>query len=248
MPIDINGYLRSITAELMAQKNRVRHFIQLQHLPTDGAWKEAVLRAMISRTLPSRYAVASGFVITEQEASSQIDVLIYDTTIPVLYKGGDLVFVQPSACAAVIEVKSSLDATDFREATDKLADVCALIHQYERDSTLFSGIFAYEESGGGSGTLLRHISSAAGGELGRVVNHASIGQDTFIKYWDRDPDEGRDNYDCWHHYTLTRMAPGYFLHNLMSFLAGENLVRGNNIWFPSEGKEARRNGVEPLCR
>ena len=246
MPIDINGYLKSITAEFMAQKNRVRHFIGLDHLPSDGAWKEAVLRAMISRTLPTRYAVASGFVITEEAASSQIDVLIYDTLVPVLYKGGDLVFVQPSACAAVIEVKSSLNATTFRNAAKKLADVCDLIHQHERDSPLFSGIFAYEEDGGSSRTLLRHIASAADGELNRVVNHASIGTDTFVKYWSHNPDDGLDDYNYWHHYTLRHMAPGYFLHNLMSFLAGEELVRGNNIWFPAEGKETRRNDRHPL--
>lgn len=246
MPIDIAGYLKSITDELMAQKNRVRHFIGLEHLPSDGAWKEAVLRAMISRTLPARFAVASGFVITEQVVSSQIDVLIYDTSVPVLYKGGDLVFVQPSACAAIIEVKSSLDATTFRDAAKKLADICSLIHQHERDSLLFSGIFAYEENGGRDRTLLQHIASAANGERGRVVNHASIGPNTFIKYWTRNPDNEQDNYDCWHHYTLPDMAPGYFLHNLMSFLAGEELVRGNNIWFPAESKEARRNGAQSL--
>ncbi|AJX23438.1 hypothetical protein X986_1156 [Burkholderia pseudomallei] len=246
MPIDINGYLKSITDEFMAQRNRVRHFIGLDHLPSDGAWKEAVLRAMISRTLPSRYAVASGFVITEETASSQIDVLIYDTSIPVLYKGGDLVFVQPSACAAVIEVKSSLNATAFRNAARKLSDVCELIHRHERDNRLFAGIFAYEESGGSSRILLQHIADAAEGERNRIVNHASIGADTFIKYWSHNPDNGRDDYDYWHHYTLRRMAPGYFLHNLMSFLADEELVRGNNIWFPSEGKETRRNARQPL--
>jgi hypothetical protein len=125
---------------------------------------------MISRTLPSRYAVASGFVITEQEASSQIDVLIYDTSVPVLYKGGDLVFVQPSACAAVIEVKSRLNATTFRDAVNKLAAVCDLIHQHERDTQLFSGIFAYEGNGGAGRALMEHIADAAEGESRRVVN------------------------------------------------------------------------------
>lgn len=210
MPIDINAYLKSITAEFMAQKDRIRHFIQLEHLPTDGAWKESLLRAMISRTLPARYAVSSGFVITERAPSSQIDVLIYDTSVPVLYKGGDLVFVQPSACAAVIEVKSCLNATTFRNAANKLADACALINAHERDSPLFSGIFAYELEGGNSRTLLEHVATAAVAQANRVVNHASIGPNKFIKYWTRNPDGEADNYDSWHHYTLTDMAPGTF--------------------------------------
>lgn len=246
MPIDIAAYLKSITAEFMAQKDRVRHFIGLDHLPTDGGWKEAVLRAMISRTLPSRYAAASGFVVTENEASSQIDVLIYDTAVPILYKGGDIVFVQPAACAAAIEVKSHLNATSFRDATKKLADVCALIRRHDRDTKLFSGIFSYDGDGGTHQRSLTHIASAADGEPNRIVNHASIGANTFIKYWSKSPDDGADGYERWHHYTLPGMAPGYFLHNLMSFLADEDLLRGNNIWFPAESKETRRNGVQRL--
>lgn len=243
MAIDIEGYLKSLTAECNAQKDRVRHFIGLNHLPSDGAWKESVLRAMISRTLPTTYAVASGFIVTEDEVSTQIDVLIYDTSVPVLYKGGDLVFVPPSACAAVIEVKSKLNATQFGSATQKLADICALVKRYEPRARLFSGLFAYEKDGGIHQTLLNHIAAASDGSHRRVVNHAAIGNDTFIKYWREHPVSGDEEYRTWHHYTLTDMAPGYFLHNLMSHLAGDNLIRGNNVWFPAEGKESRCDGT-----
>jgi hypothetical protein len=246
MAIDIVGYLKSLTAECNAQKDRVRHFIGLNHLLSDGAWKESVLRAMISRTMPATYAVASGFVVTEDEVSTQIDVLIYDTSIPVLYKGGDLVFVPPTACVAIIEVKSRLNATQFRNATQKLADICDLIKQYEPQKRLFAGLFAYEQDGGNYQTLLEHIAAAANGSSQRVVNHAAIGNNTFVKYWPEHPDSGAKGYKTWHHYTLTDMAPGYFLHNLMSYLARENLIRGNNVWFPREGKEARCDGTEAL--
>lgn len=246
MAIDIKGYLKSLTAECNAQRDRVRHFIGMNHLPSDGAWKESVLRAMISRTLPATYAVASGFIVTEDAVSTQVDVLIYDTSVPVLYRGGDLVFVPPSACAAVIEVKSRLNATQFGLATEKLADICALVKRYERRKRLFSGLFAYEQDGGNHRTLLNHIADAANGSYERVVNHAAVGSDTFIKYWRDHPDSEARGYRTWHHYTLTDMAPGYFLHNLMSHLAGDNLIRGNNVWFPAEGKESRCNGTISL--
>lgn len=253
MSVDIKSYLKSLTAECNAQRDRVRHFIGTQHLPSDGMWKESVLRAMISRTLPSTYAVASGFVVTKDSASTQIDVLIYDTSIPTLYKGGDLVFVTPSACTAVIEVKSRLSATQFRDATRKLADVCQLVKCHEPGKKLFSGVFAYEKSGGNYTTLLAHIANAAEGNRTRVVNHASIGDDIFIKYWPRHPDAALDDnegdgYSTWHHYTLRDMAPGYFLHNLMSHLAGEDLIRGNNVWFPADGKEDLCDGMHSLDR
>lgn len=246
MAIDIAGYLKSLTAECNTQKDRVRHFIGLNHLPSDGAWKESVLRAMISRTLPATYAVASGFVVTEDEISTQIDILIYDTSTPVLYKGGDLVFVPPSACVAVIEVKSSLNAPQFRDASRKLANICELVVRYEPQKRLFSGLFAYEKDGGTPQTLLEHIATVANGLPHRVVNHAAIGNDTFIKYWPRHPESMAADYRTWHYYTLAGMAPGYFLHNLMSYLAHENLIRGNNVWFPAEGKEARCDGTKPL--
>lgn len=243
MTLNILGYLQSITAECNAQKDRVRHFIGDAHWASDGAWKESVLRSMISRTLPGGYSVASGFVVTELGPSTQIDILIYDNSVPVLYRGGDLVFVPPSACAAVIEVKSRLGATGFRDATRKLSNVCELIHGYEPERRLFSGIFAYEGGPGTADTLLGHIASAAEGDQARVVNHASIGDNTFIKYWAAHPESGEAAYRHWHHYTLDCMAPGYFLHNLMSHLAGEDLIRGNNVWFPDSGKETSLNAT-----
>ncbi|KVF31170.1 DUF6602 domain-containing protein [Burkholderia vietnamiensis] len=243
--MDITRYLKSISAECQALKNRVRDLIDDHHWGTDGAWKESVLRAMISRTIPTTYSVASGFVITEERPSTQIDILIYDNSIPVLYKGGDLVFVPPSACAAIIEVKTSLDAAQFREAATKVADICELIQRYEQGKPLFSGIFAYD----GRPTprrLLEHINHAANGHEGRIVNHVSIGTSSFVKYWPYDPASNDLLYKHWHHYELQDLAPGYFLHNLMSHLTKEELVRGNNIWFPLEGKEARLTGSQPF--
>lgn len=243
--MDITPYLKSISAECEALKDRVRDLINDRHWATDGAWKESVLRALISRTIPTTFTVASGFVVTEDGPSTQIDVLIYDNSIPVLYRGGDLVFVPPAACAAIIEVKSSLDATQFRDAAVKVANNCGLIRRYEPARRLFSGIFAYE----GTPTpirLLGHINQAANGQEGRIVNHVSIGTSSFIKYWSCNPESGERHYRRWHHYRLQDLAPGYFLHNLMSFLAKEDLIRGNNIWFPPEGKEARLTHTKPF--
>ncbi|WP_155627766.1 DUF6602 domain-containing protein [Burkholderia territorii] len=243
--MDIQPYLKSISAECQALKNRVRDLIEDHHWATDGAWKESVLRAMISRTIPTTYSVASGFVITEAGPSTQIDVLIYDTSVPVLYKGGDLVFVPPSACAAIIEVKTRLTATQFRTTADKVANICQLIRRYEPTRPLFSGIFAYEDSLEPE-RMLANIDAVANGRKHRIVNHVSIGTSSFVKYWPYDPESGARGYRQWHHYRLEDLAPGYFLHNLMSFLAKEDLVRRNNIWFPREGKEARLTHTRPF--
>jgi hypothetical protein len=63
--MDIARYMQSITSACDALQDRVRHMISGQHWATDGAWKESVLRALISRTLPLSFSVASAFVVTE---------------------------------------------------------------------------------------------------------------------------------------------------------------------------------------
>lgn len=243
--MDITPYLKSISAEFEALKDRVRDLINDRHWATDGAWKESVLRAMISRTIPTTYTVASGFIVTEGGPSTQIDVLIYNNSIPVLYRGGDLVFVPPAACAAIIEVKSSLNAAELRDAAVKLANNCELVREYEPAHRVFSGIFAYEGNPAPP-RLLNYINQAAAGQEGRIVSHVSIGTSSFMKYWACNPNSGERDYRHWHHYRLQDLAPGYFLHNLMSFLAKEDLTRGNNIWFPPEGKEVRLTHIQPF--
>lgn len=243
--VQIEAYLKSITDECNALKNRVRNFIENAHWATDGAWKESVLRSIISRTIPSNYSVASGFVVTDSGPSTQIDILIYDNSVPVLYKGGDLVFVPPSACAALIEVKARLNQATFLEAATKLADNSERVSRYEPHRRLFSGVFSYDFDGTGQ-RLLEHIDAAAQGSENRIVNHVSLGESSFIKYWPTGPNFEDPNYESWHQYALDRTAPGYFVHNLMSHLAGEDLIRGNNVWFPREGKELRRQRTRRL--
>lgn len=120
----------------------------------------------------------------------------------------------------------------------KLGAVGALIYRFPRANKLFTGEFSYGFDGGGAATLLAHINAAAAGNNHRVVSHASLGKTNFIKFWDYNPaDRAQTEYKSWHHYELNWMAPGYFLHNLMSHLANDDLIRGNDVWFPRERRE-----------
>ncbi len=49
--------------------------------------------------------------MTADDASSQLDVLLFDATKPVLFRDGDLAFVTPDAVVGIIEVESR--ATPF---------------------------------------------------------------------------------------------------------------------------------------
>jgi hypothetical protein len=100
--MNTNQYFLSLTQELRGLQNRVRNFIDDAHWQTDGEWKESVLRYFLRRNLPRNVEIGRGFVVSPKGCSSQIDVLIYDSTKPILFRDGDLVFITPDAvCGAV---------------------------------------------------------------------------------------------------------------------------------------------------
>ena len=119
--MDIEEYFRSLTSECETLKQRVRYLIAGAHWPTDGEWKESVLRSMIRRSASQNVTVGRGFVVGRDSCSTQLDILIYDNSMPILYRDGDLVFVTPAACRGIIEVKTNVTVHQFRSAARKLA-------------------------------------------------------------------------------------------------------------------------------
>jgi hypothetical protein len=71
----------------------------------------------------------------------------------------------------------------------------------------------------------------------KTIDHVCLGKSKFIKFWEYNPLDKAANYNSWHFYSVEDKAVGYFIHNLLSFLANHNLVRNDNIWYPEEGKE-----------
>jgi hypothetical protein len=56
-------FQESITAELEAIKDRVRHLIGSRHWGEEGRYKEAVLKNILRRFLPPKFSVGTGFVL-----------------------------------------------------------------------------------------------------------------------------------------------------------------------------------------
>src|SRR5688500_4396773 len=106
--MDTQAHFKSLAAEITAVKDHVQNLIGSAHWPTVGAWKETVLRSILRRHLPPALQIGSGFVISENGRSNQIDVLIYDDSGPVLFRDGDLVIVTPDVVRAAIEVKTRI--------------------------------------------------------------------------------------------------------------------------------------------
>jgi hypothetical protein len=241
--MNITEYFKSLSLECEALKNRVRHFIDDRHWLTDGEWKESVLRTMISRSCPQNISVGRGFVLTENTCSSQVDVLLYDNTRPVLYRDGDLVFIPPSACRAVIEVKSSYSAEIYRNASSSISSVAELIRNSEPNQDIFVGVFFYDMSVQNATIALSALKDLTDQSNNKTIDHVCLGKNKFIKFWKFDPIGINQDYNSWHLYDLQDQAVGYFVHNLMSVLSNHNLIRNENIWFPAEGKECRRDNV-----
>jgi hypothetical protein len=147
------------------------------------------------------------------------------------------VFITPSSCRAIIEVKTSITPRQLREAAEKLARNAELIRRASV-MPLFVGLFSYELGRPNDG-LLPALKEVANGDASRVVDHAALGPSQFVKYWTNPPEGGIRRYDRWHLYRLRHMAPGYFVHNVLAEACRGQTARRENAWWPQESKEVR---------
>jgi uncharacterized protein DUF6602 len=226
---------------LRALKNRVRSFIKSSHWQTDGEWKESVLRTFLRRHLPKSVEVGRGFVVTDNAPSKQIDVLIYDSSKPLLFQDGDLVFITPDAVLGVIEVKTSLNNSKFRQALETLCNNSELIRSRFPMPKVF-GLFSYEDETTGIETTLHTTRDMVDGNWNRMVHCICLGEKSFIRYWNLDPIKGNTLLDKWHAYDLPAKAPGYFLHNIIEEICPQSVSQNQSLWYPKEGKESFKVG------
>ncbi|WP_201315128.1 DUF6602 domain-containing protein [Dyella sp. EPa41] len=253
----MQDYFRSLNDECAALRDRIRHFIEDRHWLTDGEGKESILRTMIGRSAPDSVKVGRGFVVSHENVSTQVDVLLYDASHPVLYRDGDLVFIPPASCRGIIEVKTSLTPRDLEKACKKLADVAEDIRPWKNED-IFVGVFSYENmirGGQAQRQVLDLVKGASNGERNRIINHVALGDSTLVRYWKFDPDAERrpcprpvlrpppnyaGDYRHWHLYRMEQMAFGYFIHNALMSMASNLSAEEQHVYFPDEGKEMTR--------
>jgi hypothetical protein len=251
--VDVSAYFESLSNELRALQNRVRYLIDNNHWQTDGEWKESVLRATLRRHLPSTVEVGRGFVLNEYDCSNQIDVLIYDSSKPILYRDGDLVFITADAVKGIIEVKSTISSANLSKALSSLACNAEFIRTtlgFNRENDLFVGLFGYHTlyRANKSSSVLRALKRVTAGNPDRVVNHICLGYSLFFRFWKRDPDQVQDQgqYNRWHSYEMHGLNAGYFINNVIGSVAGSSVGLNRTLWFPREGKEITRRNTAGL--
>ena len=262
--MQVDEYFESLSGEFEALKNRVRCMIGDSHWPTEGGWKESVLRKAVRDKIPSSVDVASGFLVAPRASggllesrgtSRQIDLLVYDSMTPALFKDGGMAIIQPNSARAIVEVKSKIESRGHLEDTlKKLAENAEFIYHNTSDSDLqthapFVGLFAYEWDGFDHKKVLEVLQDIAKDDHTRIVNHLALGPETFVRYWKNSPTSDRtEDYCTWHAYRLRKQAFGYFIHNLVHYVSHQSVDLYPRLWFPERGKEGHLVTKLPLSR
>jgi hypothetical protein len=244
----VENYFQSLATEIGALQDRVRYLIEDHHWQTDGEWKESVMRQILRRHLPQSVNIDRGFVVTSEDTSHQCDILITNSSKPVLFRDGDLVFVTPDAVLGIIEVKSKATPRTVAAVAKKLGADIQLVRRNSKTNA-FAAMFSFEEKGGKTKAYLNAIAKGAP-DFDNRLNFICIGNSRFIRFWEDDPEEyrfilswkdvpenSRHCYQKWHSYKLTGLAPGYFVHNIVDFICRDSVFTNREVWFPHQGKE-----------
>lgn len=229
--------------ELIAIKDRVRHLID--HWGEDGRYKEAVLKSTIQRFLPEKYKIVTGFVVRPtntrgtHKASKQIDLIIYDTRFPVLFKENDFAIVTPDSVRAIIEVKANIKNQGIEGVVRKANELGQFIHEGKQDQNIqfFNGVFSYagyERLNIDRPEALTNALVNSEGNISNLlhrnrfkVNHICFNNDWFYKYWLQN-----DNSDGGYLYHIKDLSFAFFISNLMNYLQDQPMFNDSNLWFP----------------
>ena len=234
---------KTITDEILAIKDRVRKLIN--HWGEDGRYKEAVLKSIILKFLPEKYRIASGFVIKQtanrgtHEPSKQIDLIIYDTAFPVLFKENDFVILTADAVVGIIEVKANVVNQNLTEVIKKCNNIGKFIFdgRFNKEKKFFNGIFSYDSIINNEDLLVEKIKNGYEEFLQYedyyryCVNHITPNKDYFYKFWEQELTlELEPNYI----YKIENLAFSFFISNLIDWLSENSVIENSNIWFPTD--------------
>ncbi len=235
-------YQKSISLELSGLKNRVRNFIGSANWNEEGRYKESILIDILKRALPAHVGIGTGFVINNDgEITKQIDILVYDTRIPLLFKKNEFILTTKECVYGIIEVKTKLNNTSFMTTIDNSFHNGTIINKNHKKK-IFNGIFCYDNEVTYSGMVKMRLLSTNG-----VVNHISLGEHQFIRFWQKGfPTQSYQN-NHFGVYEMDTLSFGYFISNLVAHVYekdDKNSTRNDQLYkylFPIDGtKESRR--------
>lgn len=239
-------YQKSISQELISEKDRVRNFIDDRHWGEDGKYKEVILTDCIRQKLPQNVRTGTGFVIgSNNTVTSQIDIIIFRSDIPPLFQKNDFVILTKEAVLGIIEVKTRLDRNNIDNAFRRCHENGEIIGTH-----IFNGIFGYESDFQLESALPRRVSDDCVQYAG-YINNISFGENYFMKYWTngRPNNESGKKYKI---YEIEGLSFGYFISNLVEDVViqttGASISNElNEMFYPIENtKEAHIKYTIPI--
>jgi hypothetical protein len=235
---NFSTYHESVTSELDAVKNRIRNLVT--HWLTDGEWKEAALRTVLRRHLPSEAVVGRGFIVGQHKSSTQIDLFVLRPAKPTIFRDGDLAIVTPDVPGAIAEVKTKINGpVSWKEIGLKLAEqgrFCAGVSK----NTPWLGIFSYEGETSQAEQILDAL-CCVHKETGVAINCVTCGYDLFVRYWPPGEYEPGDDPSVhsrrkyWRAYKLPKLSPSYFIGNLVDAICNVDRIETDYAWFAFQG-------------
>ncbi|MBU1017984.1 hypothetical protein KKA33_03065 [Patescibacteria group bacterium] len=245
---NISQFHQSTSDELNAIKDKVRSLIGSANWGEEGRYKEAILKNVIRKFLPKKFALGTGFVVKRKstndphEISKQIDIIIYDTAYPLLFSEGDFIIIGAEAVNGIIEVKTNLKNQTPENVIKKSNEMGKFVFQAKanRGSTkpFFNGIFSYEGFTKANASSLKSSLSRSISDFTKediyvhlyCVNHVSLNDDLFIRL---DKNETPSKYKL---YELKKLSFSFFVSNLIYLVTKEYIEHEKALWFPSDKK------------
>ncbi|MCC6525917.1 MAG: hypothetical protein IT373_24935 [Polyangiaceae bacterium] len=147
MRSNMQHYFQSLSAELDVQADRVRALIGEAHWLSDGGHKEALLRGLVEKHMPSGTIVTRGFLVgplSPENCSREQDLLVLDcSSDPPLFNYGGLVVTSPDHAYGCLSVKSTFGKDQLLDSLDGFLSIpkCA------SGATPFFGSYHYAPDG-----------------------------------------------------------------------------------------------------
>jgi hypothetical protein len=174
--MDLASVLRTVAARLQVEFEGMRG---VEHNLSKGRLREAlVMEEVLNRALPDTFGIAHGAEIacSDGTVSGECDLVIYDRSVPPIYKSNTYQVLPIESVLGVIEVKSDLDKKALTDAVMKSHQIRCMertalfpgdgrqVRRYDRPWALppvRTYVVAFESIG--LGTLARYLREAEEG-------------------------------------------------------------------------------------
>jgi hypothetical protein len=151
MNTEIQAFLSTFGDELRSKVNRLDNIIGRDHWLSVGNYKESIVRNFLRSTLPKKYEVSTGFILSKDFKgnlikSKQIDIMIWDSSnYSSIFRDDEFVIIPPEACRVIIEVKGKLKLSDISKTINCFDQTSFFLGvEYNQGFNISRYIFAFD--------------------------------------------------------------------------------------------------------